>query len=186
MHRRCLWLEDAQHNATMPNSSGFWSPSNITSSSNLYASSADSKVDESSCLEAKEISSCRQLINSKQLIISPRNSGNSISTISKPSGIGLHLNSIINAMPSGCDATGSMKSAKKGYLHIEGRKLISVVGCHGPDERKPIYEQDDPVEELNPSSPKKKRQAYVKLASTSDDGDDCKRCNCKKTRCLKL
>ncbi|XP_075495971.1 protein tesmin/TSO1-like CXC 2 isoform X2 [Primulina tabacum] len=41
---------------------------------------------------------------------------------------------------------------------------------------------DGAAAELNKSNPKKKR----KIISESSDGDGCKRCNCKKSKCLKL
>ncbi|KAA8521532.1 hypothetical protein F0562_012205 [Nyssa sinensis] len=180
-------------------------------------------------------------------MISPRKCGNSTFIMSKPSGIGLHLNSIVNAMPMGCGATASLKSTEKGYLNIKGMKSVSIRGCHLPentknssissnvidkvsastedgshetptsvgatsatsqspqivkplnntvqlelieyrptpyDKSKSSSARAETVEELNQLNPKKKRQ---KASGTSDgDGDGCKRCNCKKTKCLKL
>ncbi|GFS44980.1 TESMIN/TSO1-like CXC 2 [Actinidia rufa] len=250
MHRRCLRFEDAQSH-TMASRPGSWSPSNIVSSSKIPTISADTEVSESSCAEVREITTGGQQINVNLPIttISPRNIGSSRSTVPKPSGIGLHLNSITNAMPNGCGACGSMKSAEKGYKNLEGRKLISIMGCHPPentkktsvlpsarergstssedgsyetqssvpvnslaslsaqivqpasdpallkqsnyqttprDKRKSTTRHADAVEELNTSSPQKKRQSYMKKASAANDGDGCKRCNCKKSRCLKL
>ncbi|KAL7181967.1 hypothetical protein ACSBR1_040811 [Camellia fascicularis] len=130
MHRRCPWFEEAHQNI-MTNSPGFGSPSNIVTNSRLSTSHADLEVFESSCLEVSAASSGRQLINLTQPMISHRNSG-SKSAVSKPSGIGLHLNSIINAMPIACGAIGSMKSAEKGYMNVEGRKLI----CQQPANTK--------------------------------------------------
>ncbi|KAI7993266.1 Protein tesmin/TSO1-like CXC 2 [Camellia lanceoleosa] len=130
MHRRCPWFEEAHQNI-MTNSPGFGSPSNIVTNSRLSTSHADLEVFESSCLEVSAASSGRQLINLTQPMISHRNSG-SKSAVLKPSGIGLHLNSIINAMPIACGAIGSMKSAEKGYMNVEGRKLI----CQQPANTK--------------------------------------------------
>ncbi|XP_057504619.1 uncharacterized protein LOC130788097 [Actinidia eriantha] len=246
MHRRCLRFEEAQSH-TMASRPGSWSPSNIVSSSKIPTISADTEVSESSCAEVREITAGGQQINVNLPIttISPRNTGSSRSTVPKPSGIGLHLNSITNAMPNGCGACGSMKSAEKGYQNLEGRKLISIMGCHSPkntkktlilpsarergstcsedgsyetqssvpvnslaslspqivqsssdppllkqsnyqttphDKRKSTSRHADAVEELNTPSPQKKR----KKALAANDGDGCKRCNCKKSRCLKL
>ncbi|PSS17774.1 Protein tesmin/TSO1-like [Actinidia chinensis var. chinensis] len=243
MHRRCLRFEDAQSH-TMASRPDSWSPSNIVSSSKIPTISADTEVSESSCAEVREITTGGQQINVNLPIttISPRNIGSSRSTVPKPSGIGLHLNSITNAMPNGCGACRSMKSAEKGYQNLEGRKLISIMGCHPPentkktlilpsarergstssedgsyetqssvpvnslaslspqpasdppllkqsnyqttprDKRKSTSRHADAVEELNTSSPQKKR----KKASAANDGDGCKSCNCKKSRCLKL
>ncbi|KAI8547546.1 hypothetical protein RHMOL_Rhmol07G0204500 [Rhododendron molle] len=151
MHTHCLQFGEAQLN-NAANSPSFWSPSNIGSSSNLPANSGVPKVLETSCVEVRANSGGRQLIGPNQPTIpisSPTNGGHSSSTVPRPSGIGLHLNSIINAMPYRCGTTGtgSMKSSERGYLNIEGRK---------------------------------------KKASAANDGDGCKRCNCKKTKCLKL
>ncbi|XP_058224704.1 uncharacterized protein LOC131333907 isoform X2 [Rhododendron vialii] len=248
MHRHCLQFGEAQLN-NAANSPSFWSPSNIGSSSNLPANSGDPKVLETSCVEVRANSGGRQLIGPNQPTIpisSPTNGRHSCSTVPRPSGIGLHLNSIINAMPypRGTTGTGSMKSSERGYLNIEGRKLVSITGCHQPeittksldvpnvrekasassedgshrnessattgslaspspdivkslyvpillkpceyatsrDKRKSISKQADAVGELSPSSTKKRR----KKASAANDGDGCKRCNCKKTKCLKL
>lgn len=247
MHRRRLRFGEAPLYNTV-NGPSFWSPSNIGSSSNLPANPGDSEVLETSCQEVRANSGGRQLIGPNQPIIpfsSPRNSGYSSSTVPRPLGIGLHLNSIINAMPYGSAATGSMKSSERGYLNIEGRKLVSMPSCRQPeitteglglsnvrekasassedgshqnessvttgslaslssdivkslyvpvllnpceyqmnsrDKRKSISERADAVEELNPSSAKKRR----KKALAANDGDGCKRCNCKKTKCLKL
>lgn len=279
MHRRCLWFGEAQLNNTA-NSPSFWSPSNIGSSSNLPGNSGDPKVLETSCVEVRANSCGRQLIGPNQPTIpisSPTNGGHSSSTVPRPAGIGLHLNNIINAIPYCCGSTGTgrMKSSERGYLNIEGRKLVSITGCHQPeiiteslgfpnvrekasasshdgshrnessattgslassspgilkslyvpvllkpckystshDKRKSISEQADAIGEFSSSSAKKGRQAYVFLfflyhlstncnvsfngstslleffrikASASNDGDGCKSCNCKKTKCLKL
>ena len=99
MHKRCLRFDDAQLH-TMASSHGSWSASNIVSSSKIPTISADTEVSESFCVEVREITTGGQQINVNQPIIStisPRNIGNSRSTVPKPSGIGLHLNSIINA-----------------------------------------------------------------------------------------
>ncbi|KAF7138125.1 hypothetical protein RHSIM_Rhsim07G0147800 [Rhododendron simsii] len=252
MHRHCLQFGEAQLN-NAANSHSFWSPSNVGSSSNLPANSGDPKVLEKSCVEVRANSGSRRLIGPNRPTIpinSPTNGRHSSSTVPRPSGIGLHLNSIINAMPYRCGTTGtgSMKSSERGYLNIEGRKLESITGCHQPeittkslgvpnvrekasassedsghrnessattgfiaspspdivkslyvpillkpceyatscDKRKSISEQADAVGELSPSSTKKRRQACMKKALAANDGDGCKRCNCKKTKCLKL
>ena len=39
-------------------------------------------------------------------------------------------------MPNGCGAIGSMKSTEKGYRNLEGRKLVSIMGCHPPESTK--------------------------------------------------
>ncbi|PIN12528.1 hypothetical protein CDL12_14865 [Handroanthus impetiginosus] len=173
----------------------------------------------------------------------PRNTNSTIK-IPKPSGIGLHLNSIVNAVQAGSGAVVHVKSAQMGNFSIRGKKSIPIINSHLSDASKsssvfPLAENvsastDDNRHEshasmavnsanslstfmvkpsndsvvLNPveyqstpgnkrkhndtetigssgelkSSPKKKR----KKTSDSGDGDGCKRCNCKKSQCLKL
>ncbi|RVX19546.1 hypothetical protein CK203_005267 [Vitis vinifera] len=48
-------------------------------------------------------------------MLPPQNSGNSSLAGSKPSGIGLHLNSIVNAVPMGFSSTTSLKVEEKDY-----------------------------------------------------------------------
>ncbi|KAA8525382.1 hypothetical protein F0562_007200 [Nyssa sinensis] len=63
--------------------------------------------------------------------------------------------------------------------------LLKPTDCQAtPNHKRKSYL--DSVEELNQSNPKRGRK---KASGTSDgdgDGDGCKRCNCKKTKCLKL
>ncbi|XP_059640631.1 CRC domain-containing protein TSO1-like [Cornus florida] len=232
-HRRCLQFEEAQHNI-MANSPGSWNQSNSVISSRSPAGMENSEVLESSCMEMGATSSSKKMINLTQpslSMISPQRSGNSTFTVSKSSGIGLHLNSIVRAVPMGCGATEIMKSAEKGCLSIQGKTSVSIMGCHPSqntksysnlsnviqkvsernedgshetqglvaatsatsqsphaakatpyDKRKSNSEHSDTVEELNQSSPRKKR----KKALSNNESDGCKRCNCKKTKCLKL
>ncbi|KAL0393968.1 UNVERIFIED_CONTAM: protein tesmin/TSO1-like CXC 2 [Sesamum latifolium] len=172
----------------------------------------------------------------------PRNMNSTIK-IPKPSGIGLHLNSIVNAVQAGSTAVVHVKSAQR-YSPPENvsastdenrcESLASPVANSAaslstyivkPSDNSildPVEDQSTPgnkrkynntetdgsAEELK-SSPKKKRQAYElsctfvvlcfpyfirinclqfsrKKSSDSGDGDGGKRCNCKKSQCLKL
>ncbi|XP_011081944.1 protein tesmin/TSO1-like CXC 2 [Sesamum indicum] len=169
----------------------------------------------------------------------PRNMNSTIK-IPKPSGIGLHLNSIVNAVQAGSTAVVHVKSAQRGNFSIRGKKSVPIINSHlsdnsisssvfsppenvsaSTDENRceslaslaansaasyivkpsdnsildPVEDQSTPgnkrkynntetdgsAEELK-SSPKKKR----KKSSDSSDGDGGKRCNCKKSQCLKL
>ncbi|CAI9284272.1 unnamed protein product [Lactuca saligna] len=128
--------------------------------------------------------------------------------VSKPSGIGLHLNSIVNARPFG---NISIKSTKGSYsnaleksssmqndMHcpsnsdLDGNVLatseefmhetpVSHPSFSNPKSVKIIEHQEkfDHVQDERPN-PKKKRK------KTESNGDGCKRCNCKKSKCLKL
>ncbi|KAH1212841.1 hypothetical protein AAZX31_14G113700 [Glycine max] len=128
-----------------------------------------------------------------------RGSGNFPLTGPKPTGIGLHINRIMNAIPTGqaatmgvrlSDGSQGMKSTssirlqrienvKRSILssNVDGRSLVNT--------RTESHEIDDTgnSEDFNiPSSPCQKKK---KISETADD-DGCKHCNCKKSRCLKL
>ncbi|XP_042037897.1 uncharacterized protein LOC121783785 isoform X1 [Salvia splendens] len=166
-------------------------------------------------------------------------SRNDTVNITKPSGIGLHLNSIIYVLQAGSGAIVHTKSAQTFNFSIQGMKSASTINSHLSDASKssavfspvenvsactddsgpkihdsaavnsvtslpsviaessngPVANQsaqgnkrvytnintNDISEELN-SNPKKKR----KRSSDSSDGDGCKRCHCRKSKCLKL
>ncbi|RDY11284.1 CRC domain-containing protein TSO1, partial [Mucuna pruriens] len=126
-------------------------------------------------------------------------------TASKPSGIGLHLNSIINAMPTGQAATTGVRLSdglqrKKSTSSIRLQRIENVKrsilssnagGQSLVDTRNESHEIDASVatdagnsESSNkpPSPPSKKK----KRTSATPNGKGCKRCNCKKSKCLKL
>ncbi|XP_054796275.1 uncharacterized protein LOC129301701 [Prosopis cineraria] len=160
---------------------------------------------------------------------------------SKPSGIGLHLNSIVNAMPHGRAAFTGMRLAE-GCSGLQGGKSATSLSCRNAEDLKtglissnmdeqlsignererhernasitadplasdspssieqanlsihvehPSSVQDERqlsslgdgnFEDSNQTSPKKKK----KRTSNPTDDDGCKRCNCKKSKCLKL
>ncbi|EOA15412.1 hypothetical protein CARUB_v10007448mg [Capsella rubella] len=102
--------------------------------------------------------------------------------------IGLHLNAI--AMSSkDCKTNVTHDYSCSGNIQVGLQSSISSTLQEPLDqteiESREDADQDVPVEpalqELNLSSPKKKR---VKL--DSGEGESCKRCNCKKSKCLKL
>ncbi|KAJ8531333.1 hypothetical protein K7X08_026767 [Anisodus acutangulus] len=255
IRRRCLQFEDAQQKIA-PASSGSQNASGIVSCSIPPVSPAILDVVEPVSSNRSSTASNRPMT---QLASSSVNSESFTVKVPKPSGIGLHLNSIVNGMEAGSGATVSVKSTERGNLSIHGKKLTSMMSCH-PSENmksclissnvvgsnltsgdndskhvsyvsnaetvvaslslnntkpfyepvvlkptehaKPFYESvlskptehtpsnkrkfnsehiDSPMD-YNQSSPKKKR----KKPSDGNDGDGCKRCNCKKTKCLKL
>ncbi|KAL9663341.1 hypothetical protein QQ045_028181 [Rhodiola kirilowii] len=133
----------------------------------------------------------------------PSNPVGAYSSQSVKSGIGLHLNALATAkeehvaLPANipprveislsssttrfCPPTTSQES-----LH-EPSHTTSTLKDEGPLSKDTQASEDDfpamaPSVELNSSSPKKKRP---KLANGGDD-ESCKRCNCKKSKCLKL
>ncbi|KAL3500356.1 hypothetical protein ACH5RR_039449 [Cinchona calisaya] len=203
--------------------------------------SPDSEVPESASLNEPASPSNRLLANMTPPIFSPQNIGNYNVKFPKRSGIGLHLNSIVNSMQMGSGAKVRMKSADHSSFDGLDKKSISIMSCDlhkdgsissnlegaskgsdgskhdkhtsvatnsasylSPYSKKPIYEPvflkpielqsyssdkrmynsetSNSLEDFGQSSPKKKRK---KLLDTGES-NGCKRCNCKKTKCLKL
>ncbi|KAL0323932.1 UNVERIFIED_CONTAM: protein tesmin/TSO1-like CXC 2 [Sesamum calycinum] len=165
----------------------------------------------------------------------PRNMNSTIK-IPKPSGIGLHLNSIVNAVQAGSTAVVHVKSAQRGNFSIRGKKSVPIINSHlsdnsisssvfSPPENVSASNDDkrceslaspaansaaslstyivkpsdnsilDPVEDQSTPGNKRKynntetdasAEELKKKSSDSSDGDGGKKCNCKKSQCLKL
>uniref|UniRef100_A0A7N0VBN7 CRC domain-containing protein n=1 Tax=Kalanchoe fedtschenkoi TaxID=63787 RepID=A0A7N0VBN7_KALFE len=117
------------------------------------------------------------------------------------SGIGLHLNALATAKdkqillpehhPAGVEiGVSSSKTSFYPATSQESPRVALDTGSYvssGPLRTDTQVSEDDsiavaPSEELNSASPRKKRP---KLAHAGDD-ESCKRCNCKKSKCLKL
>ncbi|XWS27203.1 hypothetical protein CRYUN_Cryun26dG0094800 [Craigia yunnanensis] len=234
MSRRCLQFGEAQPEPTAYCSS---SPNLVNDVITLTSLATTSETEGlgSSHVDLSATSRKRQLVNLSQLAINmiPQCYGEKSSlTVSKPSGIGLHLNSIVNAKAMDQGGTASMQLAVD-YMGIQGIKSASIASCQSMEniqscsdafekvsaapqdgsleakvctiadsaaseslctmesiecqttlhtKRKLSSEDGDNNEVFNQQSPKKKRQKL----SNSTDGEGCKRCNCKKTKCLKL
>ncbi|KAK4750112.1 hypothetical protein SAY87_027561 [Trapa incisa] len=109
-------------------------------------------------------------------------------------GIGLHLNSLASGN-SDCSAemVEIFPSESQAAL-LTGQELlpthmISTTSEKGADESGDIVVEDNSLalvlvdpEELNPDSPRKKRRKV----EPGEEAEACKRCNCKKSKCLKL
>ncbi|RWR72392.1 CRC domain-containing protein [Cinnamomum micranthum f. kanehirae] len=105
---------------------------------------------------------------------------------SMPSGIGLHLNSIV----SNCGSNTQL--ARKDSFNSSREKILS--GNKQPmledsegwlveyEKQMPISQDAYRLEEFNQRSPKKKRNRD----NNTFENEGCKRCNCRKTKCLKL
>ncbi|KAK3212386.1 hypothetical protein Dsin_017092 [Dipteronia sinensis] len=201
--RRCLQFVEAQPKAIVSSSNSSNQANDVTC---LRAPATPAELEglDSSHVDLNATSSQRQLGNLSQPVtplFPPRPSGKSPITISKPPGIGLHLNSIVNALPKGGAATVGIKLASAECGMFENNASVAVSSMISesqsighlnlsqplehhetpPTERKFNSEHADNFEELNQLSPKKKRKK-----SSTIDSDGCKRCNCKKTQCLKL
>ncbi|XP_038698531.1 CRC domain-containing protein TSO1-like isoform X2 [Tripterygium wilfordii] len=239
--RRCLQFGEARPKSTLSSTSSSDPQNNITSTRQPL-SAMELESSEASHVNSNTTSSKRLLVSLSQpmsTMVPPRHRGNFPFTISKPSGIGLHLNSIVNNVPVGCSATVRMKLADNNMSGL-GMRSASGTSCflpqnvksssgssslvekvsdinedmmfrsdasiaagstpsetlHPMESLKPLVEYyATPLskmkvnvehvhnfEEIKQPSPRKKR----KKSSSTLDGDGCKRCNCKKTKCLKL
>ncbi|XP_043721665.1 uncharacterized protein LOC122669080 isoform X2 [Telopea speciosissima] len=176
---------------------------------------------------------------------SVRDCGNAAVTALVPTGIGLHLNSIVHASARVTGVSATMKLVEKSYVNVQEQKSFCVINHHFQDDskssplplrmigeissnidddrqesqatllatsassqlpdnmkamknsqqlkltehhsipshkRKSASESADMFEEFNQLSPKKGR----KKASYNNQNEGCKRCNCKRSKCLKL
>lgn len=145
MRRRCLQFEDALLN-TNENSAGSLDPTNEVTTSRSPATVAELKSLESS--HADLIASSRRLvIQSRTNLYPPQYSGSSPLSISKPSSIGLHLNSIVNAVPVTCGATARLKLAED-YMGVQGMKSASVMNFHSLEKMKSCPISSNVVEKI--------------------------------------
>ncbi|KAH9666523.1 hypothetical protein KPL70_020671 [Citrus sinensis] len=166
-------------------------------------------------IEPREVSSGREATSSSQNVASRlsfcqsdfvRSSQNeeSLPLIGPlPPGFSLHLSSMAELMPISSDLmpTGRIHDyMKNDQLDDQAVVGASLVISQYTDSMKQISDSlqmtlseqqaapcegmmlTSEIEELNQGSPKKKRQK----ASNSSESEDCKRCNCKKSKCLKL
>ncbi|XP_047965186.1 protein tesmin/TSO1-like CXC 2 [Salvia hispanica] len=107
-------------------------------------------------------------------------------------GIGLHLNALAathESSTSGRLLIGSSSSAHFPPPTTSQDLLSSYLLESGVDTFKSLLLEDHSLEsgyianeDINPSSPKKRRRK----SEQGGDGESCKRCNCKKSKCLKL
>ncbi|KAK9075682.1 hypothetical protein SSX86_004010 [Deinandra increscens subsp. villosa] len=129
---------------------------------------------------------------------------------SKPSGIGLHLNSIVSAMPSRhlsgggkklisissqtqdnntqCPSVSSNSNLVENVSATSEEYVRQTLYNNAESMKMVVYQEKFDQGSLNSeqvgaysrSNPKKRRK------KTEGSGDGCKNCNCKKTKCLKL
>ncbi|KAI3454026.1 hypothetical protein Pfo_010689 [Paulownia fortunei] len=115
VRRRCLQFEEAQHKVI---------------SNQTAQNSSDSEGPKSLPLDTPSMP-----INGKhdeviQPMLYPRNNLNSTIKNPKPSGIGLHLNSIVNAVQAGSGAIVNVKSAQWRNFSILGKKSTRMINSH--------------------------------------------------------
>ena len=130
MSRRCLQFGETQPEPTANCSSYPYLANDMITSTSL-ATTSETEGLGSSHVDLSATSRKRQLVNLSQLAINmiPRRYGERSSlTVSKLSGIGLHLNSIVNAIPGNRGGTASMKLAVDS-MGIQGIKSASISNC---------------------------------------------------------
>ncbi|TYG75995.1 hypothetical protein ES288_D03G077900v1 [Gossypium darwinii] len=224
MSRRCLQFGEAQPEATATCSISTNRANNIISSTSL-ATNSETESLSSSHLDLSAKSRTRQLVNLSQLAMNmiPQCYGKSSLTVLKPSGIGLHLNSIVNAISMGQDGTASMKVAQaiKSTSTTSCQSTENIDNCSDAFEKvstpqgaleqkvctiagsasESLFAEESVEFHMTPNIKRKfssedgdrndmfDQQRSIKKRkklSNNTDGDCCKRCNCKKTKCLKL
>ncbi|KAL3566153.1 hypothetical protein D5086_031568 [Populus alba] len=194
MSRRCLQFEEAQQKTPMDGTYSLDSAITIIGS---ISSSSNTEL---------------EILDSSQVELPSSSSKKQTMFVSKPSGFGLHLNSIVNTLPIGCSASEPIMSHHSAGYKISCSKLPNLVervsSTAGDDVLQTkaslatgsaISESPHTKETLNKLQPPKHQitlhnnrrfssehaDNFEEKKVSSTDGDGCKRCNCKKTRCLK-
>ncbi|KAJ6434957.1 hypothetical protein OIU84_000244 [Salix udensis] len=204
LSRRCLQFEEAQQKTPMDGTYSLDSATNLIGSISS-SSNTELEILDSSQLELASSSSKNQTMfvskssgfglhlnnvvntlpigcSASEPIMSHHSVGHKISCsklpnlverVSSTAGDGVLQTKVSNA--TGSAISESLRTKETLYkLQPPGHQVT----LH--NKRRFSSEHAENFEELNQSSPKEKRKKV-----SSIDGDGCKRCNCKKTRCLK-
>ncbi|KAG5244356.1 cysteine-rich polycomb family protein [Salix suchowensis] len=123
MSRRCLQFEQAQHEIIMD---GTYPP---TPAINLFGSISPASSTELEILDSSQVELTISPYKEQTMtaIFSADISGKSPLAVSKPSGIGLHLNSIVNTLPMGSSASKPTMSHHLVENKISCSKLLNLV-----------------------------------------------------------
>ncbi|KAK8683057.1 hypothetical protein V6N13_039127 [Hibiscus sabdariffa] len=215
MSRRCLQFGEAQPQARANCTVSTNPAADTIISSTSLATTSEAEGFDSSHLDLSVTSRTRQSVNLPQLPINmiPQCYGEKSSlTVPKPSGIGLHLNSIVNAIPiaqvgsasmklaqaikSTCQSTENMDSCSDAFEKVSAppqdvtlEVKVNTVADSAVSESLSAMEStecDMTLSKRRKFSSEDGNSDEVKKLSNSTDGEGCKRCNCKKTKCLKL
>ncbi|KAL4200212.1 hypothetical protein AMTRI_Chr03g148600 [Amborella trichopoda] len=207
MLRRCLDFEAAVAHRKNIEGNNTGKPASGPPESESQALTPDNSnlnISESTHSASVLASDDKQLLPSKAELSSQRPSSVTV----MPSGIGLHLNSLTSKsesskmekvkqetlVPSSWPITTASSAGPFHSMKIGPRFLSTTLPVKQSEREleranKSLAVQDGPQapgtdlgEEFNQSSPRKRR----KRLSSSLDGEGCKRCNCKKSKCLKL
>uniref|UniRef100_A0A2K1WV38 CRC domain-containing protein n=1 Tax=Populus trichocarpa TaxID=3694 RepID=A0A2K1WV38_POPTR len=178
MSRRCLQFEKAQQKTPMD---GTYS---LDLAITIIGSISSSSNTELEILDSSQVELPSSSRKKQTVFVSMPSAGHKISCSKLPS--------LVERVSStaGDDVLQTKASLATGSAISESLHTKETLNKLQPPEHQITLhnnkrfssEHADNFEEFNQSSPKKKRQDH-KVSST--DGDGCKRCNCKKTRCLK-
>eukprot|EP00258_Populus_trichocarpa_P030087 XP_024446106.1 protein tesmin/TSO1-like CXC 2 [Populus trichocarpa] len=176
MSRRCLQFEKAQQKTPMD---GTYS---LDLAITIIGSISSSSNTELEILDSSQVELPSSSRKKQTVFVSMPSAGHKISCSKLPS--------LVERVSStaGDDVLQTKASLATGSAISESLHTKETLNKLQPPEHQITLhnnkrfssEHADNFEEFNQSSPKKKRK---KVSST--DGDGCKRCNCKKTRCLK-
>lgn len=146
MSRRCLQFEEAQWKTTA-NSTHSPNPTDNVTGSRSAASAAESDILDTSQVDVTVSSSKKQMMATT---LPPHNIGKSPFPVSKPSGIGLHLNSVVNTLPVGQISTASIESTPIMSCHlVENKNICSKLS--NLVEKVSITAEDNVLETTNAS-----------------------------------
>ncbi|KAF9681212.1 hypothetical protein SADUNF_Sadunf06G0201900 [Salix dunnii] len=207
MSRRCLQFEQAQQETIMD---GTYSP---TTAINLFGSISPASNTELEILDSSQVELTISPYKEQTMtaMFSANISGRYPLAVSKPSGIGLHLNSIVNTLPMGSSASKPTMSHHLVENKISCSKLLNLVErvsltagdrvlqakdslATSPTTSESFHNMEfysnlQPQEQVTPHNKRRFSSGHAgnfEKKASSTVGDDCKRCNCRKTKCLKL
>ncbi|KAF9613228.1 hypothetical protein IFM89_006329 [Coptis chinensis] len=178
--RRCLQFEASEaRRKFISTNCGFSSPAIITRCSSVTAnptnleilgsSQSDLATPSNNCTvnSSHLMPSKLSLVSAKRLDThvdrSVRNGGKSSIRGPLPSGIGLHLNSIVNTAAMVCPSSSSINSTEDDYPSVQREKSSSVLVAENSPTSPVPYDDADGIQEFNQMSPTKKRQVIFCL-----------------------
>lgn len=126
----CLQYDESQQD-TVAKIFDSSSLSNVASLSRSFPS--ETQVLESSCAATYAPANSVEPEKINKLTLHTPKFGRSSVAVYKPSGIGLHLNSLFNALPMGCGASASVKSADADSMFVQGKKSFCTTDFHSAE-----------------------------------------------------
>ncbi|KAK6927500.1 CRC domain [Dillenia turbinata] len=147
MLRRCLQYEDDGSNP-LANNPGFSAPTNSIANPDSCCGPLNLEIPNASWLESNATSGNMDAIGLSLPIVSnlPAQRGMPSFPASRPSGIGLHLNSIISSAPVGC---ACMRLAGGNYPIVQERNPGFMLSSHPSEGTNSSFGFADPIEISN-------------------------------------